>query len=99
MSSTRIAFAMCGSYCTFASVIPQMQLLKDKGYDITPIMSQNASTTDTRFGMAKDFIKQVEDISEKKLINTIKGAEPLGPKNVCDIILLKNTKKPVLSIF
>lgn len=88
MSSTRIAFAMCGSYCTFANVIPQMQLLKDKGYDITPIMSQNASTTDTRFGMAKDFIEQIENISEKKIINTIKGAEPLGPKNMCDVMLI-----------
>lgn len=88
MSSTRIAFAMCGSYCTFLSAIPQMQLLKDKGYDITPIMSQNASTTDTRFGMAKDFIKQIEDISEKKLINSIEGSEPLGPKDMCDAMLI-----------
>ena len=88
MSSTRVAFAMCGSYCTFSSAIPQMQLLKDKGYDITPIMSQNASTTDTRFGTAKEFIKQLEEISEKKLINTIKDAEPLGPKNMCDVMLI-----------
>ncbi len=88
MSSIRVAFAMCGSYCTFSSAIPQMQLLKDKGYDITPIMSQNASTTDTRFGTAKEFIKQLEEISEKKLINTIKDAEPLGPKNMCDAMLI-----------
>lgn len=91
MNSTRIAFAMCGSYCTFSSAVPQMQLLKEKGYDITPIMSQNASTTDTRFGTAKDFIKQLEDISEKQVITTINGAEPLGPKDMCDVILIKNT--------
>lgn len=88
MNSTRIAFAMCGSYCTFSSVIPQVQLLKEKGYDITPIMSQNASTTDTRFGTAKDFIKQLEEISEKKLISTIKDAEPLGPKDMCDAMII-----------
>ena len=88
MNSTRIAFAMCGSYCTFSSAVPQMQLLKEKGYDITPIMSQNASTTDTRFGTAKDFIKQLEDISEKQVITTINGAEPLGPKDMCDAMLI-----------
>lgn len=88
MTSTRIAFAMCGSFCTFSKAIPQMELLKEKGYDLTPIMSQNASATDTRFGTATEFIKKLENISEKKLINTIKQAEPLGPKDMCDLMLI-----------
>lgn len=88
MSSTKIAFAMCGSFCTFSKAIPQAQLLKEKGYDIIPIMSQNASATDTRFGLAKDFIEKLEKISEKRLINSIKDAEPLGPKNMCDAMVI-----------
>ncbi|MEF2918931.1 MAG: dipicolinate synthase subunit B [Acutalibacteraceae bacterium] len=88
MTSTRIAFAMCGSFCTFDKAIPQMELLKDKGYDIIPVMSQNASTTDTRFGTAKEFISKLESITNKKLINTIKDAEPLGPKNMCDLMVI-----------
>ncbi|MEE1056979.1 MAG: dipicolinate synthase subunit B [Acutalibacteraceae bacterium] len=88
MSSTRLAFAMCGSFCTFKKAIPQMERLKEKGYDITPIMSQNASTTNTRFGTAKEFISKIENISEKSVINTINDAEPLGPKNICDAMLI-----------
>lgn len=88
MSSTKLAFAMCGSFCTFSKAIPQMEQLKERGYDITPIMSQNASTTDTRFGTAKEFKEIVEDISQKKIINSIKDAEPLGPKNMCDAMLI-----------
>ena len=88
MSSTRLAFALCGSFCTFKEAIPQMEQLKKRGYDIVPIMSQNASSTDTRFGTAKEFKEKIEQISEKKLINTIKEAEPLGPKNMCDAMVI-----------
>ena len=88
MSSTRLAFALCGSFSTFKEAIPQMEQLKKKGYDITAIMSQNASSTDTRFGTAKEFKERLEQISEKKLINTIKEAEPLGPKNMCDAMVI-----------
>lgn len=51
---------------------------RDLGYDLVPIMSQNASSIDTRFGKAEDFIWQVEDICGKKIINTINDAEPIG---------------------
>ena len=88
MNSQRIAFAMCGSYCTFSKAILQMEKLKEKGYDIIPIMSQNASSTDTRFGTAKEFSDKIESISQKKVIKTIKDAEPLGPKNMCDAMVI-----------
>ena len=65
-----------------------MEVLKNMGYDILPIMSENASTIDTRFGDARDIIKRVESISGKKIINTIKDAEPIGPKQMCDIIVI-----------
>ena len=52
MAETRIGFAVTGSFCTFARVFPQMQLLAEKGYRVIPIMSENAYATDTRFGRA-----------------------------------------------
>lgn len=88
MTRTTVGFAMCGSFCTFSKAIPQMQALVDIGYNVLPIMSFNASATDTRFGKAKDFILQVEEITGNKLINSIKEAEPLGPKKMTDIMLI-----------
>ena len=49
MEKITIGYAMCGSYCTFDKAIAQMEKLKTMGYDILPIMSENASTIDTRF--------------------------------------------------
>ena len=78
MDSLSVGFAMCGSFCTFAKVVPQIKNLTDKGYNVLPIMSETAYSTDTRFGKAADFIQNIEDICAKKIIHTIPDAEPIG---------------------
>ncbi|WP_249293536.1 dipicolinate synthase subunit B [Fumia xinanensis] len=88
MSKIKLGFAMCGSFCTFQPVLRMMEKCRDLGYDLVPIMSQNASSIDTRFGKAEDFIWQVEDICGKKIINTINDAEPIGPTHMTDIMLV-----------
>ena len=51
-------------------------------------MSATAYSTDTRFGKADDIIKEVEDICKNKVIHTIAAAEPIGPKNLLDILVV-----------
>lgn len=58
------------------------------GYNVLPIMSENACSADTRFGKASDFVKEVEEITKNSVICTIRDAEPIGPKEMCDIILI-----------
>ncbi len=79
---------MCGSFCTFSKVIPQMQVLVDAGYDVMPVMSEYSSTTDTRFGKAADFVERIESICGHNIINTIVDAEPIGPKKLFDLMLI-----------
>jgi dipicolinate synthase subunit B len=81
-------FAITGSFCTFSEAIPQMQKLKEAGYDIVPIMSQNAYETDTRFGIAEDFRNMVKEIAGRDIIHTISAAEPIGPKSLLDILVI-----------
>ena len=88
MAETRIGFAMTGSFCTFKAVFPQMKLLADKGYRVTPIMSQNAYATDTRFGAAADWMAMAEEITGQKVIHTIAQAEPIGPKKLLDLLII-----------
>lgn len=54
--------------------------LAKRGYDLLPVMSFNAFTTDTRFGTAEGFVREISDICKKAPVTTIADAEPLGPK-------------------
>ena len=69
--------------------IPKMkELIEKEGADIIPIMSYNSYNLDTKFGKAKDFIKEIEEITNNKIIHTIQGAEPIGPKKMTDIMVI-----------
>ncbi len=88
MNDTKIGFALCGSFCTFSLVIPQIETLVRKGAVVTPIMSDTAYSTDTRFGKADEHIARIEKICGRKIIHTIAEAEPIGPKKLLDILLI-----------
>lgn len=84
----RLGFAMCGSFCTFKLVLEELERLA-KDYDITPIMSQGAAFTDTRFGKAEDFRRRVAEICGRELITTIADAEPIGPRALLDVLVIE----------
>ena len=84
----KIGFVLTGSFCTFKKTIPQMKELKKLEADILPIMSFNSYNLDTKFGKATDFIKEIEEICENKIIHTIQDAEPIGPKHLTDIMIV-----------
>ncbi|MDE6034406.1 MAG: dipicolinate synthase subunit B [Ruminococcus sp.] len=84
----KIGFAMTGSFCTFGKCFEQVEILKNMGAEIIPIMSENASGTSTRFGTAEQNIKKLEEITRKDVIMSITDAEPIGPKNMTDILMV-----------
>ena len=84
----RIGFALTGSFCTLSRVINELETLKNNGADVIPIVSETVWSTDTRFGSAKDFADKIEKICEKEIIHDIKGAEPIGPKNLLDALVI-----------
>ncbi|MBQ6846744.1 MAG: dipicolinate synthase subunit B [Oscillospiraceae bacterium] len=88
MESLTIGFAICGSFCTFSKVLPEIEKLVQNGYNVLPIMSSVAYSTDTRFGKAKDFTDKIESICNKKIISTISDAEPIGPKKLLDALII-----------
>lgn len=88
MEKETVGFALCGSFCTFKKVIPQMKKLVDEGYRVIPIMSHIAYSTDTRFGKAKDFNDEIEEICGEEIIHNITGAEPIGPKELLDALII-----------
>lgn len=88
LEGKRIGFALTGSFCTFKKTIPQISKLIEEGAEILPIMSFNSYNINSRFGEAKEFIKKIEEITNKKIINTIEEAEPIGVKRLTDIMVI-----------
>lgn len=84
----KIGFVLTGSFCTFKKTIPKIQELVKNGAEVLPIMSFNAYNTDTKFGKANDFIKEIEEITGKEIIHKIKDAEPIGPQKLTDIMVV-----------
>lgn len=87
MKKTKLAFALCGSFCNIDKAINEMKNLSSD-YDILPIVSFNVAKMNTRFGTAKEIKEKIESICSKKVIDSIENAEPIGPKNMADIIIV-----------
>ena len=88
LAGKNIGYALTGSFCTFRTTIKQMENLVKKGANVFPIMSFNSYNLDTKFGKAKDFIDEIENLTGKEIIHTIQDAEPIGPKQMFDILLV-----------
>lgn len=86
--SIKLGFAFTGSFCTMRIATDVLKSVKEKGYDVFPIMSETVYSTDTRFGKCRDFIEEIENIAGKKIISTIPGAEPIGPKKLIDALII-----------
>ena len=88
MEKITLGWAMTGSFCTFEKTIAEMARVRAEGFELLPIMSENAYSTSTRFGKARDIVSRVENICEKSVIHTIPAAEPIGPKKICDLMVV-----------
>lgn len=83
-----IGYCFTGSFCTFERSLLAMRGLVTRGYEIQPIMSENAFYTDTRFALAEEFSHRVEELAGRQIIHTIRDAEPLGPRLPLDLLVI-----------
>ena len=83
-----IGFAMCGSYCTHKRALSELEGLIACGYEVLPILSENVSSTDTRFGRAEDLQNRLFELTGYCPIDTVVDAEPLGPKVKLDALVI-----------
>ena len=87
-SNYHIGYGITGSFCTFAQTRKQVIRLKEMGAKITPIFSFQTQTLDTRFGSAKEFVEGICEITDSEGIRTIPEAEPIGPNNYLDVMVI-----------
>lgn len=88
MEKIKVGFCITGSFCTFEKALKEMRNLIEKDYDVTAVVSDNAKSLDTRFYKAEDFLEELKKITGKEVIDSIVKAEPIGPKNYFDILVV-----------
>ena len=88
MKDITLGYAFCGSFCTVNKSLAVLEELAKQDIQIHPIMSEIVYATDTRFAKADELKSRVEQLCGKKIIHTITQAEPIGPKNLLDIIVV-----------
>ena len=84
----RVGFACCGSFCTMARAMETLETVAARYAQVVPIVSEMVAATDTRFGNAHDFMREMERICDRRVIATVKDAEPIGPKKLLDVLVV-----------
>lgn len=89
LDNINVGLGITGSFCNFNNVAEVINRLKEENVGrIIPIISDSVRLYDTRFYKAKEFKKMLEEYTNEKVIDTIVKAEPIGPKNLIDIMLI-----------
>lgn len=88
LASIRVGFALTGSHCTLAEVVPQVEKLVDLGADVYPILSPAVSRSDTRFGTASHWCSTLQQVTGREPWKTIVEVEPIGPRGLLDIVVI-----------
>lgn len=88
MEKTRVGFALTGSFCTLDAAMKAMGETAKTYPDILPIFSETTGATDTRFGRAEAFRRQAADIAGHGVVDSVREAEPIGPKGLLDVLVI-----------
>ncbi len=88
MEQITVGFAFCGSFCTLSKAIAALEAVRANYPRVVPIVSETVADTDTRFGSAHDFLREMERICDRRVIRTVEGAEPIGPKKLLDVLVI-----------
>ena len=88
MKEKTIGFAVCGSFCTHSRAMEALEEIHARWRNVVPIVSEHTAATDTRFGKAHDLMREMERICDRRVISSIQAAEPIGPKQLLDLLII-----------
>ena len=88
MDTLRVGFAFCGSFCTYHQAMTALEQVHARYGDVTPIVSENSAAIDSRFGPAHEYMREMERICGRRVIDSIPKAEPIGPKHLLDVLVI-----------
>jgi len=88
LKGKKIGLGITGSFCNFPRIPNIIKELQNEGADIIPIFTTESQIYNTRFNDAQKFINDMEELTGHSAVLNIVEAEPLGPSNAIDIILI-----------
>lgn len=89
LNDLNIGLGITGSFCNFPRIKALIDELKDEKVNkIIPIVSFVTKTYDSRFFIKDNFLEMLERETGQKVIDNIVDAEPIGPKNMIDIMVI-----------
>ena len=91
-------FALCGSFCSIDAVLPQIQRLTARGWQVMPVLSVSAATQDTRFGTAAELRARLETLTGRVPLDTLQQVEPLGPRKLADAMVIAPATGTTISL-
>lgn len=93
-----VVFALCGSFCSIDTVLPQIQRLTARGWQVMPVLSISAATQDTRFGTAAELRARLENLTGRVPLDTLQQVEPLGPHKLADAMVIAPATGTTISL-
>jgi len=88
LKGKKVGLGITGSFCNFSKLKNIIEALKIEGAELIPIFTSSAQTYDTRFNNSKEFIEEISTLTGNKPVLTLVEAEPIGPNNLIDIMLI-----------
>ena len=88
LEGKRIGLGITASHCTYEDVVPKIKSLTDAGATVVPIITPSVLHAATRFGTGKEWIEKIEALAGEKVVSSIVEAEPFGPKNPLDCMVI-----------
>lgn len=88
LMGVRVGVVLTGSHCTMGEALIQIERLKVEGAKIHPIISYTVDNTDNRFYSVSDLKSFLNQVTDNPIVNTITGAEPIGPQKTLDVIVV-----------
>ena len=77
LKDKRISFGLTSTFYAFKHTIKEMRNIIREGGEIFPIMPSCTYITDSKFYKSADFVRDIEEITRKKIIKTKEEAEEL----------------------
>lgn len=88
LNGVNIGLGITGSFCTLNDNMYMFNHLKANGANLTAIFSNTVMVSKNKFSNPETRYTLFEELTEKKVIDTIEKAEPVGPKKLFDVLLV-----------